>query len=180
MARTGVRSGQITDGNVTRDDLNTTDSGKAVVRKIVQGDGISITSTGADSGTGDVEINATGGIVGTNFTASENLGAGDLVNIWNDSGTPKARLADASANKQADGYVLADVDSGDPAIVYSQGMNDQLSGMTGGVEQYLSATVPGGLTTTAPTGSGHLVQRVGKAFSATTLDFKKGTVFKRG
>ncbi|HEX7295268.1 MAG TPA: hypothetical protein VF251_05910 [Pyrinomonadaceae bacterium] len=62
MARTGVRSGQITDGNVTRDDLNTTDSGKAVVRKIVQGSGITISSTGADSGTGDVEISTTGAV----------------------------------------------------------------------------------------------------------------------
>jgi hypothetical protein len=118
--------------------------------------------------------------IGTDFTASEDLGAGDLVNIWDDSGTPKARLADASANKQADGYVLASVDSGDPATVYSQGVNDQVSGLTGGTEQYLSATTPGGITATAPTGSGNLVQRVGKAYSATALDFKKGTVFKRG
>ena len=118
--------------------------------------------------------------VGTDFTASEALGAGDLVNIWNDSGTTKARLADASASKQADGFVLVNVDSGDPATVYSQGANDQLSGLTGGEEQYLSANVPGGVTATAPTGSGNLVQRVGKAYSATALEFKKGTVFVRG
>ena len=180
MARTEVRSAQIADGNVTRDDLNTSDSGKAVVRKIIQGTGVLLSSSGADSGTGDVEISTTGGVVGTDFTASEALGAGDLVNIWNDSGTPKARLADASTSKQADGFVLADVDSGDPATVYSQGLNDQLSGMTGGVEQYLSATTPGAVTVTMPTGSGDLIQRVGKAFSATSLDFKKGTVFKRG
>jgi hypothetical protein len=118
--------------------------------------------------------------VGIVLDASEALEAGNLINIWDDSGTTKARLADAGANKQADGYVLAAVDSGDPATVYSQGINDQLSGMTGGVEYYLSASVPGGVTDTAPTGSGNLVQRVGKAFSATELDFKKGTVFKRG
>lgn len=118
--------------------------------------------------------------IGIMFDASEDLEAGDLINIWNDSGAPKVRLADAGASKQADGYVLADVDSGDPATVYSQGINDQSSGMTGGVEQYLSASVPGGITATMPTGSGELVQRVGKAFSATALDFKKGTVFKRG
>jgi hypothetical protein len=117
--------------------------------------------------------------VGTDFTASEDLAAGDLINIWNDSGTPKARLANGSASKQADGFVLDDVASGDPATVYSQGVNDQVSGMTGGVEQYLSASVPGGITATPPTGSGDLVQRVGKAFSATSFDFKKGVVFKR-
>lgn len=118
--------------------------------------------------------------VGANFVASENLTAGGLVNVWDDSGTLKVRLADASASKQADGYVLADVDLGDPATVYSQGTNGQLSGLTAGLEQYLSASVPGGVTSTMPTGSGHLVQRIGKAFSATALDFKKGTVFKRG
>jgi hypothetical protein len=180
MARTEVTGRQIKDSTVQRDDLDIATAGQAVVRKIVQGSGVTISSTGADSGTGDVEISATGGIIGADFTASEALGAGDLVNIWNDSGTPKARLADASASKQADGFVLVNVDSGDPATVYSQGANDQLSGLTGGEEQYLSANVPGGVTATAPTGSGNLVQRVGKAYSATALEFKKGTVFVRG
>ena len=179
MPRTQVRSQQIGDGDVTRDDLNVADSGKAVVRKIIQGDGILISSTGADSGTGDVEVSATGGVVGTDFDASENLGAGDLVNIWDDEGTPKARLADAGTNKPADGYVLADVDSGDPATVYSEGMNNQVSGLVGGVTQWLSSTVPGGVQDTPPTGSGELIQRVGKAFSATALNFQKGDVYKR-
>lgn len=111
--------------------------------------------------------------------ASEALGAGDLVNIWDDAGTPKARLADASGDKQADGFVLVAVAMDDPAEVYSEGTNDQLSGMTGGVEQYLSAATPGGVTATPPTGSGNLVQRVGKAFSATALNFQKGDVYKR-
>lgn len=61
MARTQTKTDQIADGGVTRDDLNTADSGKAVVRKIVQGSGITISSTGADSGTGDVTINSSAG-----------------------------------------------------------------------------------------------------------------------
>jgi hypothetical protein len=180
MAKTQVRSLQIENEGVRREDLNVSTSGQAVVRKIVQGSGVTISSTGVDSGTGDVTVNATGGITGTEFTASENLAAGDLVNIWNDSGTPKVRLADASVERQADGYVLDNVDADDPAMVFSQGVNDQLTGLTGGVEQYLSATTPGAVTATVPTASGHLVQRVGKAYSATMLDFKKGVVFKRG
>lgn len=59
MAKTQVGSGQIGDGQVKRADLNATDSGDAVVRKIVQGTGISLSSTGPDPGTGDVTINAT-------------------------------------------------------------------------------------------------------------------------
>jgi hypothetical protein len=111
--------------------------------------------------------------------ASEALAAGDLVNIWDDTGTPKARKADASAVKPADGFVLAAVDIADPATVYSEGTNDQVTGLTGGTEYFLSATTPGGVSATAPTGTGQIVQRVGKAFSATSLNFQKGDIFKR-
>ena len=60
MAQTFIKTVQIGDGEVTRQDFNTTVSGKAVVAKIIQGTGITISSTGADSGTGDVTINASG------------------------------------------------------------------------------------------------------------------------
>ena len=50
---------QIKDGTIYREDLNTTVTGKALVRRIVAGSGVSLGSTGADSGTGDVTINAT-------------------------------------------------------------------------------------------------------------------------
>jgi hypothetical protein len=56
MARTNVKTNQIGDGEVTRDDLNTATTGKAVVRKIVQGTGTALSATGADSGTGDVTV----------------------------------------------------------------------------------------------------------------------------
>lgn len=149
-----------------------------------------VTSAGAGDAGKIVALDGTGRIDDTmmpvgiaadvnTVNASEALGAGDLVNIWDDAGTPKARLADASGDKQADGFVLAAVLEAAAATVYSEGTNDQLSGMTGGVEQYLSASVPGGVTATPPTGSGDLVQRVGKAFSATALNFQKGDVYKR-
>jgi hypothetical protein len=57
MARTQIRTGDIGDGSVNRDDLDITTAGKAVIRKIIQGTGVTIGSTGADSGTGDVTIN---------------------------------------------------------------------------------------------------------------------------
>lgn len=56
MARTQVRTKNIEDGGVMRDDLNTSQSGQAVTRKIIQGTGIVISSTGVDAGTGDVTI----------------------------------------------------------------------------------------------------------------------------
>ena len=59
MPLTQIKGHQIFDGTVKKDDINTTDSGQAVITKVIAGDGISIDSTGVDSGTGDVTINTT-------------------------------------------------------------------------------------------------------------------------
>ena len=59
MPKTNIRGEQIGDSEIQRDDLDVTTVGQAVIRKIVAGTGININSTGADSGTGDVTINAT-------------------------------------------------------------------------------------------------------------------------
>lgn len=104
------------------------------------------------------------------ITSSENLAAGDLVNIWNSTGA-KVRKADATTTgKEAHGFVLAVVTSGDPATVYFEGTNTQVSGLTPGV-QFLQTTA-GTSGATAPSSSGNVVQRVGFATSATTLNFQ--------
>ena len=59
MARTQIRTNNIEDGGVKRDDLNVTTVGKSVIRKVIQGAGIAITATGADAGTGDATISTT-------------------------------------------------------------------------------------------------------------------------
>ena len=106
--------------------------------------------------------------------ASENLSAGNKVNIWNDSGTAKVRKADATvAGKEANGFVLAAVTLGNNATVYFDGTNTQLSGLTPGAVYYLDTTA-GGITETPPSGSGNIVQRVGRALSATELTFESG------
>jgi hypothetical protein len=106
--------------------------------------------------------------------ASENLAAGDKVNIWNDAGTAKVRKADATvAGKEANGFVLSAVTLGNNATVYFDGTNTQLAGLTPGAVYYL-ATTAGGITTTPPSGSGNVVQRVGRALSATELTFEPG------
>ena len=101
--------------------------------------------------------------------ASEALTAGDFVNLWNDSGTIKARKADASQGftKFADGYVKANVASAANAPVYFDGTNT-LTGLTVGSKYYLSATA-GTVTTTIPTTTGHIYQYLGKAISTTEL-----------
>lgn len=59
MGRTLLTSREI--GEVRREDFNVTTSGQAVTTKIIAGTNISLSSTGADAGTGDVTINASGG-----------------------------------------------------------------------------------------------------------------------
>lgn len=104
--------------------------------------------------------------------ASEDLAAGDLVNLYLDT-TLKARKADASGgmSKQADGYVIAAVSTGQTATVYFDGTITGLAALTIGAKYYLSAT-PGAVTATIPTTAGHIAQYVGKAMSATELTFE--------
>jgi hypothetical protein len=56
MGVTTVRSKQIRDNTIAREDLNVTDSGKAIIAKIVAGTGIVLSETGPDAGTGDVTV----------------------------------------------------------------------------------------------------------------------------
>lgn len=56
MSITRQTGRNVRDGSIARVDLNTDQSGEAVIVKAVAGPGIILHSTGADSGTGDVTI----------------------------------------------------------------------------------------------------------------------------
>lgn len=106
--------------------------------------------------------------------ATENLTAGDYVNIYDSTG-PKCRKADASAanaGKIARGFVLTSVTMGQNATIYHEGANDQLSGLTPGVTYALSHSTPGGAIAlaSATTTAGHSLQILGYATSATTIN----------
>lgn len=104
--------------------------------------------------------------------ASEALAAGDLVNLWTDTGAVKVRKADATtAGKEAVGFVLAAVESAANATVYFDGSISGLTGLTPGARYYL-ATSAGGVVSTAPSSSGNIVQEVGYALSDTSLTFE--------
>lgn len=104
------------------------------------------------------------------ITASEALAAGDYVNVWN-SGGAKARKADATtAGKEAHGFVLAAVTNGAVATVYFEGSNTAVTGQTPG-PVFLSTTAGQGAAA-APSGAGNVVQRVGFATSATSVNFQ--------
>lgn len=106
--------------------------------------------------------------------ASEGLAAGDWINVWDDAGIAKVRKADATTSgKEANGFVLSAVTIGSPATVYFEGTNTQVSGQTPGPVYLQTTAGTGGAT--APSASGNLVQQVGVALSATSVNFERGT-----
>ncbi len=106
------------------------------------------------------------------MTTSENLAAGDWVNIYSNTGTLTARKADGTTNgKPCHGFVLAASTSGGNATVYCDGTNTQVSGRTVGAQQYLHTTAGAGVET-APSATGNLVQALGIALSATSVRFQ--------
>lgn len=106
------------------------------------------------------------------IVASEALAAGDVVNIWSNTGVANVRKADATtAGKRAHGFVLAAVALNGSATVYFEGRNTQVTGKTPGATQFLSTT-PGLTTETAPSAAGNVVQDLGEAYSATAINFE--------
>lgn len=106
------------------------------------------------------------------ITASEDLAAGDWVNIHNSSGI-KVRKADATTEgKEAMGFVLAAATTGNAAAVYREGYNTALTGLTLAADYFLSAATPGAATATPPSAAGNVVQFLGVATSATTIRFE--------
>ena len=140
-----------------------------------------ITSAGAGDSGKVIALDATGRLdssfmpvgIGADtqvITASEALAAGDWVNVWNSTGA-KVRKADATtAGKEAHGFVLSAVSSSASATVYFEGTNTAVTGQTPGVV-YLGTTAGLG-TNTAPSSTGNVVQRIGFATSATTVNFQ--------
>jgi len=107
------------------------------------------------------------------ITASETLAAGNWVNVWDNSGA-KVRKADATtAGKEAHGFVLAAVTSGNPATVYFEGTNTQVTGQTPGAVYLQTTAGTGGAT--IPSASGNVVQQIGVAVSATAVNFERNT-----
>jgi hypothetical protein len=105
------------------------------------------------------------------LTASEALSAGNFINIYNNGGTPSMRKADATtAGKHAQGFVLAAVSSGATGTAYLSGQNTAVTGQVAG--DVFLATTAGAATATAPSASGNVVQNLGVAVSATSIEFK--------
>lgn len=146
-----------------------------------------VTGTSASTGVGDagkiVQLDGSGKLDTTLMpvgigaqtklcVASENLAAGDLVNLWNNSGVVNARKADASNNRRAMGFVTSPVTATNNATVYLDGTITGLTSLTPGAIYYLSASTAGGVVSTAPSVAAQISQEIGPAISATEIDFE--------
>ena len=145
------------------------------------------TSAGAGDASKIIKLDATGRIDTTmmpvgiaaetvSVVTSENLSAGNLVNLYSNAGVLNARKADGTAaGKPADGFVLAGTTSPAAATVYiEEALNTSASGLTVGADVFLDVTTAGLATTTAPTGSGKVAQMAGKAITATSFLWRRG------
>jgi hypothetical protein len=108
---------------------------------------------------------------GTGVT-SEALAVNDIVNIFDNAGTPNVRKADATVEgKEAVAFVKAAFASGATATYFMSG--NVMTGLTGLVagRRYLG-TVAGTSTATAPSATGNVSQKIGDALTATTILFE--------
>lgn len=101
--------------------------------------------------------------------ASEALTSGQLVNIWNDSGTVKVRAASRTLVRAADGYIVNNYLTTQRAAVFTSGVNPFSSGLSVGP---LWLNTSGSVQSTEPTAD--LSQQVGFATSATAYVFQRG------
>lgn len=158
--------------------------------QIVNGLPTEVPAVESSAGAGDegklVALNAAGQIDATmlpasgalTYPASEAIAAGALINLWNNAGNISMRNADnTSSAKRAHGFAPAAVTSGaNGTAIIGEGYITGLSALT--IGEYFLGTA-GGLSTTAPTATGSIVQRVGFADSNSTLQFNPGEIYVR-
>lgn len=114
--------------------------------------------------------------IGANTTAavaSEAIAAGKFVNLWNDNGVLKVRLADNSNGRNADGYLIAAVANDAVATVYPlDGVNANLTGLNVGGSYWLGTAggvIATPLDSTDDDNINKIDQFLGKAKSETEL-----------
>ena len=144
-------------------------------------------STGAGDATKMVQLNGAGkfdisllpdgvGDDASTFVATGAIAAGDIINIMADGTVQKA---DAGTNNfEGWGFAPSAITDTSTGNILFDGTISGLSGLTPGAIYYMDASTPGGITLTAPSGSGEIIQKIGRATSATTLSFEPGDSIK--
>jgi hypothetical protein len=144
-----------------------------------------VASAGASSAGNLVQLDANGRLDSTVLPAgvgadaisvvtTEALAAGAIVNIV----TAGARNAsNASSATEAVGYVTAAFASGATATVFKEGTVTGLSGLTVGSTYYLGTGGALVLAAAAPSAVGTIIQIIGKAVTATSVDFSPQQIY---
>lgn len=141
-----------------------------------------VSSTGASEagdivaldGTGKLDTSVLPAGIGADIKiaeTSEDLSAGDYVNIYDDTGTVKVRLADNSNGREAHGFVLDAFLTGSNASVYFEGSNTAAASNAAGDRAYLGTA--GGVLITAldpATNVGSIHQLLGTYVDATEIN----------
>lgn len=110
------------------------------------------------------------------FQVSEDLSAGELVNIYHVDGLSWARKAQAdSTGREAHGYVLANYKYPNEAVVFFSGVNTSVKNAVLG-RNFLSADIPGAITSYPPSNTGNVIQSIGFVTNHNTLNFKLGQI----
>lgn len=104
-------------------------------------------------------------------TASATITAGMATNLYTNAGALNVRPADnTTAGSEANSFATAGITSGTSGSVQiTSGIVSGLSGLTPGAKLYLGTT--GGVTATAPSATGNVLQVVGRALSSSTFEF---------
>jgi len=159
---------EVISGVLTRKVPNATSAGAADAGKMVQLDGAGKLSTTL------MPSAALDGSEDYTLTAFETLAAGDIINVFDNAGTPELRKADnTDATKPPMGFVQAGITAGASGTArLGNGVITGLTGLIIGAEYYLGTT--GSMTTTPPTVAGNVVYPIGRAKSTTEFAYVDG------
>ena len=97
---------------------------------------------------------------------------GQVVNLYNDAGTLKARPAQGnSMSTMAHGVANSAALAGQRLeLTWLTGLIDSIGGMTIGTLYYLSPTVAGAVQSVRPSAAGQIIQPIGLALATSTLN----------
>ena len=139
MSNTAIRSRQIGTQEVQRTNLDVTNSSKAVVAKVAAGSGVSISSTGVDSGTGDVTISVYDISINTVNSNTTLPAVSGRKYVYIVSGTTTITLPTAIGNKSY--YTIKNV--GASTITISTSLGQTIDGSSSATmsSQYLSLDI---------------------------------------
>lgn len=122
-----------------------------------------------------IETSSVGGsanVVLENVSCETSAQVGDFVRMNNSQIAVRA-IADSLANSNVIGVIISKSQSNVCNIRVTGVASDIFTGLDVTKEYYLSDTVPGGISTTVPTTSGHVRLKLGQPFSSESFLINK-------